>query len=148
MNASKEIYIQLIEQMIPIHQFFQVKLLEIEDGYCKLLFPFREEVLGNFMTRRWHGGTIATALDSVGGAAAMTTLTSPQDKLATIDIRVDYLRGTGDTDLVVEGFLVRNGNRIISTRMSAWQEDGQKLVAEGRAMFSVYRQNGKQEKKP
>ncbi len=140
MILSKEIATQLIEEMIPVHKFLGVKLLDIKEGYCKLLFPYREEMLGNFITRRWHGGMIATAMDSVGGAAAMTTLTSPEDKLATIDMRVDFLRGTSETDLVVEGFLVRNGNRIIAAKMKAWQEDGQKLVAEARGMFSVYRQ--------
>ncbi|MEL6649547.1 MAG: PaaI family thioesterase, partial [Bacteroidota bacterium] len=80
------------------------------------------------------------AMDSVGGAAAMTTLTSADDKLATIDMRVDYLRGTTEVDLVVEGFLVRSGNRIIATNMKAWQEEEQKLVAEARGMYSVYRQ--------
>ncbi|MFK7921688.1 MAG: PaaI family thioesterase [Bacteroidia bacterium] len=141
MVVTKEIAIQVLEEMIPVHKFLGVKVLEIEDGYCKLRFPFREELLGNFLTRRWHGGIIATAMDSVGGAAAMTTLTSAEDKLATIDMRVDYLRGTTETDLIVEGFLVRSGNRIIATRMSAWQEDEKKLVAEARGMFSVYRQN-------
>lgn len=141
MVVSTEIATQLLEEMIPVHKFLGVKVIEIRDGYCKLRFPFREELLGNFMTRRWHGGIIATAMDSVGGAAAMTTLTSAEDKLATIDMRVDYLRGTTEVDLVVEGFLVRSGNRIIATRMSAWQEDEKKLVAEARGMFSVYRQN-------
>lgn len=138
MIVTEDVARQFIEQ-VPFHKFLGVQLLEIKDGYCKMRFPFREEVIGDFRFRRWHGGVIATALDSVGGAAAMTTLTSYKDKLATIDIRVDYLRGTGPSELIVEGFLVRNGKSVISCRMQAWQEDQQKLVAEGRAMFSVYR---------
>jgi uncharacterized protein (TIGR00369 family) len=105
-------------------------------------FPFREEVIGDFRARRWHGGLIATALDSVGGAAAMTTLTSGEDKLATIDLRVDYIRGTTAEELIVTGELVRSGNRIIAVHMQAWQKDEHKLVAEGRGMFSVYRKEG------
>ncbi|MDX1909304.1 MAG: hotdog fold thioesterase [Bacteroidia bacterium] len=142
MIVSEAIAIQFMEQMIPVHRFLGVKVLEIRDGYCKMLFPFREEVLGNFRARRWHGGIIATALDSVGGAVASTTLTSMEDKLATIDMRVDYIRGTSPTDLIVKGVLVRSGNRIIATDMEAWQENEQKLVATGRAMYSVFRQQG------
>ncbi|MEO1451809.1 MAG: PaaI family thioesterase, partial [Bacteroidota bacterium] len=115
---------------------------EIREGYCKMCFPYREEVLGDFRSRRWHGGLIATAIDSVGGAAAATTLTSLEDKLATIDLRVDYIRGTSPTDLIAIGELTRNGNRIIAVDMEVWQEDEQKLVAKGRAMFSVYRKDG------
>ncbi|MEM7370465.1 MAG: PaaI family thioesterase [Bacteroidota bacterium] len=139
MIVTKEIAQQFIEQVIPLHRFLGVKMLDIEPGYCKMLFPFREEVIGDFRGRRWHGGIIATALDSVGGAAAMTTLTTPQDKLATIDLRIDYIRGTAPKELVVIGKLVRSGNRIIAVDMEAWQEEEQKLVAQGRGMFSVYR---------
>ena len=145
MIVTKKVAIQFIEQAIPIHRWLGVKVLELEEnGYCKMLFPYREEVIGNFMSKRWHGGMIATALDSVGGATAMTTVTSHEDKLATIDIRIDYIRGTSPTDLIVTSELVRSGNRIIATNMQAWQENEQKLVAEGRAMYSVYRKKGQE----
>lgn len=139
MIIPKETAAKLFEEAVPIHRFLGVKVLELTDGYCKMLFPYREEVLGDVRTKRWHGGLIATALDSVGGAAAATTLHSFEDKLATIDLRVDYLRGTTPTDLVVVGNVVRSGNRIIACDMEAWQEEEQKLVSTGRAMFSAYR---------
>ncbi len=142
MIVKKEIAIQLFEQAVPIHKWLGVKVLDIEDGYCKMLFPYRNEVLGDIRTQRWHGGLIATALDSVGGAAAATQLTSMEDKLATIDLRVDYLRGTTPSDLVVIGKVIRSGNRIIACDMEAWQENEEKLVSQGRAMFSAYRKEG------
>lgn len=142
MIVKKEMAIQIFEQAVPILRWLGIKVLELEDGYCKMLFPFREEVLGDVRSRRWHGGMVATALDSVGGAAAATMLTSWEDKLATIDLRVDYLRGTTPEDLVVIGKVIRSGNRIIACDMEAWQENEQKLVSEGRAMFSAYRKEG------
>ena len=143
MIITQDMAAQVVEKMIPLHKWMNVKLLEMdpERGFCKLLFPYREEVIGNFWEKRWHGGIIAAALDSVGGGVAMMTLTSVEDKVATIDMRVDYLRGTSPTDLVVTAELVRSGNRIIATKMQAWQENEQKLVAEGRGMYSVYRKN-------
>jgi len=139
MIVPKETAAKIFEEAVPIHRFLGVKVLELTDGYCKMLFPYREEVLGDVRVKRWHGGLIATALDSVGGAAAATMLHSFEDKLATIDLRVDYLRGTTPTDLVVTGKVVRSGNRIIACDMEAWQEEEQKLVSTGRAMFSAYR---------
>jgi uncharacterized protein (TIGR00369 family) len=139
MMVTPETAAQIIEQGIPLHKFINVKVIELRDGYCKMRWPFREEVIGNFIKRNWHGGMIASALDAVGGAVGMATLTSPDERLATIDLRVDYLRSTGPSDLVVTAELVRSGNRIIATDMEAWQEDEQKLVAKGRAMYSVYR---------
>jgi len=140
MMVTPEIASQVIEKSIPLHDFVGVKVVEIRDGYCKMVWPFREEVIGNFVRRNWHGGMIAAALDAVGGAVGMATLTSPSERLATIDLRVDYLRSTGPSELVVTGELVRSGNRIVATDMEAWQENEQKLVAKGRAMYSVYRQ--------
>jgi uncharacterized protein (TIGR00369 family) len=106
-----------------------------------MLWPFREELIGNFLSRNWHGGMIAAALDAVGGAVGMATLTSAEERIATIDLRIDYLRSTGPSDLVVLAHLTRSGNRIVSTDMEAWQENEQKLVAKGRAMYSVYRKD-------
>jgi uncharacterized protein (TIGR00369 family) len=140
MTVNKEVVIKAFEEAVPIHRFLGVKVLALEEGHCKMLFPYREEVLGDARLQRWHGGLIATALDSVGGAAAATTLHTFEDKLATIDLRVDYLRGTTASDLVVTGKVIRSGNRIVACDMEAWQENEQKLVSTGRAMFSVYRQ--------
>ncbi len=142
MIVPKEFAIKLFEENVPIHKWLGVKVLALEEGYCKMLFPFRPEVIGTASIQRWHGGMVATALDSVGGAAAATMMTSLEDKLATIDLRVDYLRGTRAGDLVVMGKVIRSGNRIIACDMEAWQEDEQKLVSQGRAMFSVYRKEG------
>lgn len=139
MMVTPETAAQIIENSIPLHKFFNVKMVELRDGYCKMLWPYREEVIGNFLSSNWHGGMIAAALDAVGGAVGMATLTSPQERITTIDLRVDYLRSTGPSDLIVTAELVRSGNRIVATDMEAWQEQEQKLVAKGRAMYSVYR---------
>lgn len=139
MLMSSQVAKQIVEEFIPFHKFLGVELIEVRDGYCKLRFPFRAEVIGDPRSQRWHGGVIASGLDGAGGLVAMTTLQSAEDKVATIDIRVDYLRGTGPSDIIFIGELVRSGNRVISTKMQAWQEDEKKLVAESRAMFSVYR---------
>ena len=139
MMVTPDVAAKIIEQSIPLHNFFNVKILEMRDGYCKMLWPYREEVIGNFLSNNWHGGIIAAALDAVGGAVGMATLTSPLDRLTTIDLRIDYLRSTGPSDLIVNAELVRSGNRIVATDMEAWQEQEKKLVAKVRAMYSVYR---------
>ena len=71
-------------------------------------------------TNHWHGGIIATILDSVGGAIGIANFNSSEDKLSTIDLRVDYLRFADGNDLVFEGKLVRMGNRIMVTKMKAF----------------------------
>ncbi len=146
MKLDKEFVKQLVEQAIPFHKFLGIELLELKQGYAKIRVPFREEVIGDPRSRRWHGGVLATVLDSVGGLAGMTHSSSLEDKLATIDLRVDYLKGAQASPIVAEGEIVRLGNRILVTKMSVFQEDSQELLAEGKGVFNFIRL--KEEKKP
>ncbi len=128
-----------IEELIPIHKFLGVELLEIRHGYAKVKVPFREEVIGDFMRRRWHGGIIATIMDSVGGIAGGTYATSPKNKMATIDIRIDYLKPAEASAIIVEGEIVRLGKTILVTRMKAYQENSDELISEGKGVYNFIR---------
>ena len=99
--------------------------------------PFRKDLVGDIRTNHWHGGIIATILDSVGSAIGIANFNSPEDKLSTIDLRVDYLRFANGNDLVFEGKLVRMGNRIMVTKMKAFQDN--LLVAEGKGVYNFIR---------
>lgn len=133
----------IIEEQIPIHKFLKLKLVEIRPGYAKVAVPFQEMVLGDILRRRWHGGILATIMDSVGGMTGMTHFTSFEDKMATIDLRVDYLKGAKDEGIVVEGEIVRLGNRILVTSMKVWNETETELLAEGKGVYNFIRMKDK-----
>lgn len=129
----------LIEEQIPIHKFLGLKVVEFRKGYAKVSVPFNEIVLGDILRRRWHGGILATIMDSVGGMTGMYYFTSFKDKMATIDLRVDYLKGAKDKGIVVEGEIVRLGNRILVTRMKVLDETETELLAEGKGVYNFIR---------
>ena len=141
MKIDKNQIKKAIEELVPIHKFLGVELLEIRKGYAKVKVPFREEVIGDFMRRRWHGGIIATIMDSVGGIAGGTYATSPKDKMATIDLRVDYLKPAEASAIIVEGEIVRLGKSILVTRMKAYQEGNDELISEGKGVYNFIRTN-------
>ena len=143
MKLDLETAKQLIEKAIPIHKFLGLKLIEIKRGYAKVAVPFREDVIGDIVRRRWHGGILATVMDSVGGLAGMTHLTSLEDKLATIDLRVDYLKGAEAKGIVVDGEIVRLGNRILVTKMTVWDEQEQEVLAEAKGVYNFIRMKDK-----
>ncbi|MFD2541340.1 hotdog fold thioesterase [Lacinutrix gracilariae] len=126
-----------IEEKIPIHKFLGLELLVLEKGFVKVSVPFRDEVVGDIRRNRWHGGIIATIMDSVGGIAGGTHFTSLKDKLATIDLRIDYLKGAEALPIIVEGKIVRLGNRILVTKMKAFQKN--ELIAEGKGVYNFIR---------
>ncbi|WP_422348685.1 hotdog fold thioesterase [Flagellimonas sp.] len=136
-TRAKGRLIRLAEQEIPIHKYFGLKVEVIEKEFIKVRVPFRKDLVGDIRANHWHGGIIATILDSVGGAIGIANFNTPKDKLSTIDLRVDYLRFADGKDLIFEGRLVRMGNRIMVTKMKAFQEDV--LVAEGKGVYNFIR---------
>ncbi|MGX1023536.1 hotdog fold thioesterase [Flavobacterium sp. CS20] len=133
-NKNIDFFKQVIEQNVPIHKFLGLKLLLIEKGFVRVSVPFRDEVVGDFRRNRWHGGIIATIMDSVGGIVGGTHFKSFDDKLATIDLRIDYLKGAEASSIIVEGKIVRFGNRILVTKMKAFQND--ELIADGKGVYN------------
>ena len=100
----------------------------------RVLLPYREELVGDIRRSRWHGGVIDLIMDSVGGMVGIANFIFKEYKLATIELRIDYLQGVKAFDLIVEGNLVHLGNRLMVTSMQAFQE-GQ-LVAEGKVVYN------------
>jgi uncharacterized protein (TIGR00369 family) len=138
MDATiKERLISLAEEEIPIHKHFGLKVETVEKDFIRVKVPFRKNLVGDIRTNHWHGGIIATILDSVGGAIGIANFNSPEDKLSTIDLRVDYLRFADGKDLIFEGKLVRLGNRIMVTKMKAFQDNI--LIAEGKGVYNFIR---------
>ena len=44
MIIPKETAAKLFEEAVPIHRFLGVKVLELTDGYCKMLFPIHTSI--------------------------------------------------------------------------------------------------------
>ncbi len=127
------------EESIPMHKFLGLKIIVLEKNFVRIKVPFRKELVGDFRNNRWHGGVIATVMDSVGGVIGAVHFTSLEDKISTIDLRVDYLRGAEPQELMVEGKIIRFGNRILVARMKAFQNG--ELIAEGKGVYNFVRIN-------
>ena len=130
-----------IEEQVPIHKLLNLQVLELSEGYAKVRVPFQDLVLGDIVRRRWHGGILATIMDSVGSLTGAAYFTSKDDKMATVDLRVDYLKGAEAKDIIVEGKIVRLGNRLLVTSMYTWDETETELLAEGKAVYNFIRLN-------
>lgn len=140
LNAPEELYRQILEDFIPFHQLLGLKLMEVREHYVKILIPFKQELIGDPRKKAIHGGVLASVMDSAGGAVGITTLKSFEDRLSTIDLRIDYLQPGKGEDIVCEAFLVRSGSRVIFTRMICFNRNKpEEIIAEGRGVYSVKR---------
>ncbi|MGB0916815.1 MAG: PaaI family thioesterase [Flavobacteriales bacterium] len=125
-----------IEQSMPANRIFGVKILDIREGFAKVHVPFKDDFVGDFIHGLWHGGIIASIADSAAGIAASTILTDARDKLNTIDLRIDYLKGAIKEDLYAEAELLKVGKRIIKVDVKLYQET-KGTVAIARGAFSL-----------
>jgi uncharacterized protein (TIGR00369 family) len=125
-----------IEQHMPANRIFGFKILELKDGYAKIHVPFKEDFIGDFIQGLWHGGILASVADSAAGIAASTVLTDARDKLNTIDLRIDYLKGAVKEDLYAEAELLKVGKRIIKADVKIYQAS-RGTVAIARGAFSL-----------
>jgi uncharacterized protein (TIGR00369 family) len=102
-------------------------------GELVVRVPFRPEYERMAGSKQWHGGPIASIIDTVGAyvAAAAVARTIP-----TIDLRIDYLRPAIDTDLLVTSKIRRLGRSVAVVDIDVANGKGA-LVACGRGVYST-----------
>jgi uncharacterized protein (TIGR00369 family) len=130
---------ELIEKGIPFNNYLGINLLELGDGQCRLLLPYRPELLGDGRRQALHGGVISALIDTCGGFAVWS-MGSIQDRVATIDLRVDYLKPAVACDIIACSRIRLLGNRVgnVSTMVHA-ANSLETIIAEGRSVYNIRR---------
>lgn len=129
-----------IEELVPIHKVLGLEVVSLADDKIVLKIPFSDMVIGDARSQRWHGGIISLVMDVVGGLCGITTFNSVNDKLTTIDLRIDYLDPPAAADLYIEGKTLRLGNKIMVTKMKAFQKGNSKILVEGKGVYYLLRE--------
>ena len=91
------------------------------------------------MQGRWHGGILASIADTAGGIAGVTVLNYADDRLNTIDMRIDYLHAAIKADIYAKAKIIKNGKTIIKADVELFQNDKEEPVALARCVYSVLR---------
>lgn len=109
---------------------------EISTTSGRLRLPCRPEFVGDPVRNFIHNGVLVSLIDSACGCAVSARIGRSQ-RIATLDLRVDYLRPVvlGD-DLVCEAECYRMAGSIAFVRACLWQADAPKRpVAQAVATF-------------
>jgi uncharacterized protein (TIGR00369 family) len=139
MPIREELVRQIMDEHIPFNRHLGIRVAELRPGVARLELPFREQFIGNPVTGVLHGGVLSALIDTCGGAAVWTQA-EEGDLVATVDLRVDYLRPAPPADLVCEGTVQRMGNRVgvADVRLFA-REHPETLLATGKGVYNVRR---------
>jgi uncharacterized protein (TIGR00369 family) len=82
---------KLFASMSPHMRQLGFEITSIQGGLCLAQLPYAEDLVGDPETGVVHGGVVTSLLDSAGGAAVLSAVGEPLP-LATLDLRIDYLR--------------------------------------------------------
>ncbi len=95
--------------------------------------PMRPEFERRPGSKQWHGGVIASVIDTVGDFAVGMMVGRG---LPTVNFRVDYLKPAVDTALIVVSRVRRAGKSVGVADVDVFDEKGA-LLAIGRGTYST-----------
>jgi len=107
----------------PHAAYLGMRVIEIGAGFAICKLPYREEIIGDPQRRVVFGGAITTLLDHASGIAVACAL-EELIPVATIDLRIDYLRAaTPGLDLFGRSECYRVTRNVAFARAIAWDRD-------------------------
>ena len=126
------------------HSSMQVRVV---DGQLEGLLTMQPFMVGNVAYQILHGGATATFLDSIGGVVAMGELykkATPEtmqetlkqvSRVATLDIRVDYLKPGRGEYFTARAEVLRLGRKGCTMRMNMFNDQAE-LIATAMASYA------------
>ena len=120
----------------PVHPFADLLGMQVdskEDGQCTCSISFSERLLNP--NNVVHGGVIYSLADnSMGGA--LTSILPEEERCATIEIKVTYLRPAGHSDLIGHSQVIKRGKRVAILESEI--RSGEKLIAKATGSFAIF----------
>ncbi|MFA9202681.1 MAG: thioesterase family protein [Flavobacteriales bacterium] len=118
----------------------------VVNGEIQGLIDMTPELIGNTHFRILHGGATAAVLDSMGGIAAMAEIYRRREglieeqrkkvaRLATTDMRVDYLSPGRGSYFIATAEVMRLGRKGCTMRMDLHNNEG-KAIAIATAVYA------------
>ncbi|MDN5937830.1 MAG: PaaI family thioesterase [Salinisphaera sp.] len=128
---------------IPHNQALGMRVLDVATGAAVIRLDYRQEFLGDPAESIWHTGPAISLADAAAGLA--TLLIIPQSEaVATLDLRMDYLRpAVAGEPLVARGECHRLTRRVAFARVNLHQGDADRPTALCAAAFMRTRRANK-----
>jgi len=133
------------EEIVPFNKLIEMKITHMNDDEVRVRIPNKEQLMGNYSRKMLMGGMSAVLLDAAASIMALigfmqkmppeeawTYKKDPMDRIATVDLRTDFLRPGLGKWFEAKAIMVRSGRRLCVTRMEMANDQG-KLISVGMA---------------
>ncbi len=109
-------------QSIPHAKALGLRCYGVEDDFIEIVLPYAEHLIGDPDTGVVHGGAITALLDNASGFIARPGAIEPGGAaIATLDLRIDYLRpAKPGRDIIGRAELVKATRTITFVRARAY----------------------------
>ncbi len=129
---------QAIRELMPATPFIAglglvIERYEPDDAMVRV--PFREDLTND--GTYYHGGVIASAIDTAGACAAWSNHDFDKGaRASTVSMSVQYVGACKRSDLLCHARTVRRGRELTFTEITATDADG-KVVAHGLQTYRI-----------
>jgi uncharacterized protein (TIGR00369 family) len=138
-----EVVSKLFSSMSPHMRDLSFEILSLDRGVCVSKLPYREELIGDPVSGVLHGGVVTSLLDSAGGAAVLSALQKPTT-LATLDLRIDYVRPSPPgTPLLARVECYKLTRHVAFTRGVAYDASESDPIASMSATYMLHTQSSR-----
>jgi acyl-coenzyme A thioesterase PaaI-like protein len=134
-RAKSEANFQLLAEAIPYARTFGITV-EHSGGELLGKLSFSQDLIGNPVLPALHGGTLGALLESTAAFQILweaETLVYPK----IVTITVDFIRSGRPVDTFARGTITKQGRRVVTVSVDAWQDDRQRPIARGNAHFLI-----------
>ena len=119
------------------------RLVEVTPARARLVAPYRADLIGDAETGVIAGGVISALLDQGCGAAVMAAMREHQS-IATLDLRIDYMRGAiPGRDIIAEAHCYKLTRSVAFVRAVAFEDTPDDPVANATAAFMLASDGGR-----
>jgi uncharacterized protein (TIGR00369 family) len=128
--------------LVPHNHALGIETVEIERGTALLKLPYDTKLVGNPDTGTLHGGAITALLDATSGTAVFTALTE-WAPIATLDLRIDYLRAADAGRAVLcRARCYKLTRNVAFTRAVAYHDSEDDPIASAAGTFMLHTKPG------
>jgi uncharacterized protein (TIGR00369 family) len=136
-EARKLKMARALSRVVPHNQALGIRIIEVTGTEVIYELPYDAKLVGNPDTGTIHGGAITALLDGCSGAAVFAALTEPVP-IATLDLRIDYLRPADPGKSVIgKATCYKVTRNVAFTRAVAYQDDPEDVIAHSVGTFML-----------
>ena len=122
---------------VPHNKALGISIVEMSRERTVFRLPYDLRFVGNPDTGVLHGGPITALLDGASGAAVFAALTA-WVPIATLDLRIDYLRpAEPGRDVLATATCYRMTRNVAFTRAVAYHDDEAEPIASAVGTFMI-----------